>query len=240
MVLRLTPRGRRVVGLTVATLVIGLIATIAVAASHTPRHTGSPAAAAAPPAAAPPKYVFLTFDDGPHPRYTAQILNILQAYGAKATFFELGEDVARHPELTRRAHLLGHSVQNHTWSHPDLRKLSFASFKDQVQMTDQYIQAQTGYTPRCLRPPYGAVNSLVSKRSASLGKDVLLWEIDSRDWTRPGTAVIVSRVLAKLSNGSVILLHDGGGDRSQTVAALPTILKTLKARGYAFYPTWCG
>lgn len=238
MVLRLTPRGRRAVGLTVATLAIGLIATVAIAASRAPHHAESPPAAV-PQATAPTKYVILTFDDGPDPKYTPQVLDILEAYGAKATFFEVGRTVAKHPDLTRRVHLLGHSVQNHTWSHADLRKLSSASFMDQIQATDRSIRAQTGYTPRCLRPPYGAENSVVSKRSASLGKDLVLWDIDSRDWTRPGTSAIVRRVLDKVHSGSVILMHDGGGDRSQTVAALHAILRTLKARGYAFYPTWC-
>jgi peptidoglycan/xylan/chitin deacetylase (PgdA/CDA1 family) len=238
MVLRLTPKGRRAAGLTIATLVIGVITALVIAASAPPRHAGSPTAAVSP-AADPAKYVYLTFDDGPDPKYTPQILDILSVYGAKATFFVVGEEVARHPELSRRVHLLGHSVQNHTWSHPDLRTVSWAAFKDQIQTTDRYIQAQTGYTPRCLRPPYGGVNSLVSKRSASLGKDVIRWKIDSRDWARPGTSAVVRRVLDGARNGSVILMHDGGGDRSQTVAALPAILKTLKASGYVFYPMWC-
>ncbi|TDO52332.1 peptidoglycan/xylan/chitin deacetylase (PgdA/CDA1 family) [Kribbella sp. VKM Ac-2527] len=238
MVLRLTRKGRRAAGLMIATLVIGVITALVIAASAPPRQAGGPTAAVSP-AADPAKYVYLTFDDGPDPKYTPQILDILATYGAKATFFEVGEEVARHPELSRRVHLLGHSVQNHTWSHPDLRTVSWASFKDQIQTTDRYIQAQTGYTPRCLRPPYGSVNSLVSKRSASLGKDVVRWKIDSRDWARPGTAAVVRQVLDGARNGSVILMHDGGGDRSQTVAALPAILKTLKAKGYVFYPIWC-
>ena len=199
---------------------------------------------AASPAIAPlavtvSKYVYLTFDDGPHPQYTAQILAILRGYGVKATFFEIGRNVARFPHLTRRVDQAGHSVQNHTWSHPDLRKVSWATFKSQVQSTDRALRAQIGYTPRCLRPPYGATSSVVSKRAAALGKKVKLWSVDPRDWSRPGTSVIVRRVLASVRSGSVVLMHDGGGDRRQTVAALPTILRTLKARGYSFYLLWC-
>jgi peptidoglycan-N-acetylglucosamine deacetylase len=235
--LRLPPDGHWSAGLIFATLVISLTTLGAAAPSTSPRIAN--AAASAHQAAEASRYVVLTFDDGPHPQYTAQILAILRAYGAKATFFEIGKNVARYPYLTRRAHLYGNSAQNHTWSHPDLRNVSWTSFKYQVLTTDRYIRAQTGYTPRCLRPPYGAVNSLLYKRAASLGKHVRLWTVDPRDWSRPGTSVIVQRVLAGARSGSVILLHDGGGDRSQTVAALPTILRTLKARGYAFYPTWC-
>jgi peptidoglycan/xylan/chitin deacetylase (PgdA/CDA1 family) len=159
--------------------------------------------------------------------------------GARATFFQVGRNVSYYPYLTRRAYLRGNSVQNHTWSHVDLRYVSRETFKYQVRKTDSYIRAQTGYTPRCLRPPYGAVNSRVYDRAAALGKKIRIWTVDPRDWSRPGTSVIVRRVLGNVHSGSIVLLHDGGGDRSQTVAALPTILKTLKARGYVFYRLWC-
>jgi peptidoglycan/xylan/chitin deacetylase (PgdA/CDA1 family) len=185
------------------------------------------------------KWVYLTFDDGPSPKYTAQILKILQAYKVRATFFVVGQNVKRYPALTRRADQRGPSVQSHTWSHPNLTKVSRAAFKYQIRTTDRYVRAQTGYTPRCLRPPDGATNRVVAKRAATLGKTIKLWSVDPRDWSRPGKSVIARRVLAKVRSGSVILLHDGGGNRSQTVAALPTILKTLKARGYVFYPLWC-
>ena len=218
----------------VAVLAIGVVAA-GLAATSTPRAT---TAAATPTAAAVRKYVYLTFDDGPS-QYTPQILRILRAYGARATFFELGQNVARYPYLTRRAYQQGNSVQNHTWSHPDLRHLSWTAFRSQVQKTDRYIRAQTGYTPRCLRPPYGSTNRLVSRRAAVLGKKIRLWTIDTRDWSRPGTSVIVRRALANVHSGSVILMHDGGGNRSQTVAALPTILRTLKARGFVFTTMSC-
>lgn len=117
--------------------------------------------------------------------------------------------------------------------------MSWTTLKYQITNTDKYIKTQTGYTPRCLRPPYGAVNSQVYSRAKSLNKTIGLWTIDPRDWSRPGASVIASRVLNNVRSGSVILLHDGGGNRSQTVAALPTILKTLKSRGYVFYRMWC-
>ncbi|WP_020390953.1 polysaccharide deacetylase family protein [Kribbella catacumbae] len=218
---------------------LSLVLAAGLSAAAKPDQQAVHTATMAPQAATASKYVYLTFDDGPHPQYTAQVLAILRKYGVRATFFELGRNAARYPYLTRRADLYGHSVQNHTWSHPDLRKVSWATFKSQVQSTDRTLRAQTGYTPRCLRPPYGATNSVVSRRAAALGKKVKLWSVDPRDWSRPGTSVIVRRVLASVRSGSVVLMHDGGGNRSQTVAALPTILRTLKARGYTFYPIWC-
>jgi peptidoglycan/xylan/chitin deacetylase (PgdA/CDA1 family) len=152
----------------------------------------------------------------------------------KATFFELGQNVRKYPAVTRKIHQQGHSVQNHTYSHPDLRKVSAATFRSQIQTTDRYIRAQTHSTPGCLRPPYGGVNATVKRRAASLHKAIRLWTVDPRDWSRPGAKVITRRVLGSARNGSTILLHDGGGNRSQTVAALPAILRTLKARGYTF------
>ncbi|WP_078892054.1 polysaccharide deacetylase family protein [Streptomyces sp. NRRL S-350] len=185
------------------------------------------------------KVVYLTFDDGPSPAYTPGVLATLARYGVRATFFEIGQNVNAHPSLTAQVAKQGHSVQNHSWSHPDLRKLSGSALDAQLVNTDKAIRAGTGRTPNCLRPPYGAVNGAVRARAAALGKQVVLWSVDPVDWSRPGTAAIRSRVLDNVRPGSVILLHDGGGDRSQTVAALPAIISTLKARGYGF-ATLCG
>ncbi|NUR31550.1 MAG: polysaccharide deacetylase family protein [Catenulispora sp.] len=191
----------------------------------------------ATPAAAAGKVVYLTFDDGPSPYYTPQVLKVLARYGVHATFFEVGQNVARNPSLTSQVYRQGHSVQNHSWSHPDLRQLSANQFTYQVTATDRQIRAHTGYLPCCLRPPYGAVNATVRARAAHLGKRLALWTVDPRDWSRPGAAAIRTRVLSQVHSGSVVLLHDGGGDRSQTVAALGDIIRTLKARGYSF-ATW--
>ncbi|MEV6416892.1 polysaccharide deacetylase family protein [Kribbella sp. NPDC051718] len=210
-------------------LAFGLIAVLGI----TPAYR-SQVPAPAPRSAVAAKYVYLTFDDGPGPTYTPQVLAILRRYGVKATFFEIGQNVRKYPSVTRKVHLQGHSVQNHTYSHPDLRKVSAATFRSQVQSADRYIRAQTKVQPRCLRPPYGGVNPTVRRRAAALGKTIRLWTVDPRDWSRPGTSIITRRVLSSVRNGSTILLHDGGGNRSQTVAALPTILRTLKARGYTF------
>jgi peptidoglycan-N-acetylglucosamine deacetylase len=242
MDVRLTRAGNRIIGLAMMMVVSAVIGTVVVAAARTPSQpTPSPpaAAAVAPKPALPTKYVVLTFDDGPDVAYTPKILDILAKYDAKATFFEIGRNVVKHPELTKRIHAAGHSVENHTWTHADLRKLSATAFRQEVSSTDQAIRAQLGSTPACLRPPYGGVNPTVRQRARALGKDLVVWTIDSRDWTKPGTTAIVKRVLAGVHSGSVILMHDGGGNRSQTVAALPTILKSLKAQGYGFRTLTC-
>lgn len=222
-----------------AAVSLGLLGSLLASACGSPPADATAAAGAPPRAAAAPKYVILTFDDGPSPQYTPKVLALLRQYGVRATFFEIGQNVARYPAITRRVHAAGHSVQNHTWSHTDLRRMSWTRFRSEVLTTDRVIRAQTGVTPHCLRPPYGGANALTYRRAASLGKKLRLWTVDPADWSRPGTSTIVRRVLSKVRNGSVILLHDGGGNRSQTVAALPTILRTLKARGYTFYTTTC-
>jgi peptidoglycan-N-acetylglucosamine deacetylase len=246
MDVRLTRAGNRMIGLAMMMLVSVVIGTVVVAAAKSPAEPATPEPPAAAPAAAAPtktplptKYVVLTFDDGPDIEYTPKVLDILEKYDAKATFFEIGQNVQKHPELTKRIHAAGHSVENHTWSHPDLRKLSTTAFQQQIRSTDQVIRAQIGSTPGCLRPPYGGVSAAVRQRAKALGKDLVVWTVDSRDWTKPGTTAIVQRVLKNVHSGSVILMHDGGGNRSQTVAALPTILKTLKAQGYGFRTLTC-
>ncbi|GAA3106504.1 hypothetical protein GCM10010530_32630 [Kribbella aluminosa] len=225
-------------------LVSAVIGTVVVAAARSPAKPVTPPAAAPAavtpgPTPLPTKYVVLTFDDGPDAEYTPKVLGVLAKYDAKATFFEVGQNVRKHPELTKRIHDAGHSVQNHTWDHRDLRKLTAAKFQQEVTSTDQAIRVQIGSTPGCLRPPYGGVSATVRQRARQLGKDLVVWTVDSRDWTKPGTAAIVQRVLKNVHSGSVILMHDGGGNRAQTVAALPAILTALKAQGYGFRTLTC-
>ncbi|MBP2350720.1 peptidoglycan/xylan/chitin deacetylase (PgdA/CDA1 family) [Kribbella aluminosa] len=244
MNVRLTHAGNRAVGLAMMMLVSAVIGTVVVAAARSPAKPVTPPAAAPAavtpgPTPLPTKYVVLTFDDGPDAEYTPKVLGVLAKYDAKATFFEVGQNVRKHPELTKRIHDAGHSVQNHTWDHRDLRKLTAAKFQQEVTSTDQAIRVQIGSTPGCLRPPYGGVSATVRQRARQLGKDLVVWTVDSRDWTKPGTAAIVQRVLKNVHSGSVILMHDGGGNRAQTVAALPAILTALKAQGYGFRTLTC-
>ncbi len=171
--------------------------------------------------------IYLTFDDGPSV-YTARVLAILRKYGIKAVFFEVGQNVERYPATMRSVRAAGHLIGNHTWSHLDLTTLSTTSVTWQLNRMEQTI----GYRPRCVRPPYGATSSRIASIIANRGQRQILWTVDPRDWSRPGTSTIVNRVLAQVGPGARILMHDGGGDRSQTVAALDILVPKLRARGY--------
>jgi peptidoglycan-N-acetylglucosamine deacetylase len=200
-----------------------------------------PAAAAQPvpasPAAAagPGGVVYLTFDDGPTPAWTPRVLELLARYQAQATFFVLGRSAAAHPELVRQEVAAGHGVGNHTWSHRRLSDLKGAQLAAEVSATSTAIQQITGIPVRCLRPPFATVDAASAEQVRALGLDLVLWDIDTNDWLRPGTGAIAGRVLGRVRPGDVILMHDGGGDRSQTVAALEQVLATLSARGYRFH-----
>lgn len=179
------------------------------------------------------RVVYLSFDDGPG-EYSRKVLNILNRYNAKATFFVIGQNAAGNPSGVRAMRAAGMSVQNHTWGHPDLTTLSNSEIRAQVSRTDRAIRAAGGGNSDCVRPPYGASSSRVRSVLRDMGKRQLLWSIDTLDWQRPGADRIYRRVMNEVEPGSIVLLHDGGGVRTQTVAALPRILRALKNDGYRF------
>jgi peptidoglycan/xylan/chitin deacetylase (PgdA/CDA1 family) len=172
--------------------------------------------------------VYLTFDDGPHPTWTPRIVSILRKYGVRSVFFEVGQNISWYPSVTRSVRANGNLVGNHSWNHPNLTALSNSSVSWQLNK----MESALGYRPRCVRPPYGATNSRIASIIAGRGQRQILWTVDPRDWSRPGTSTIVNRVLANVRAGSRILLHDGGGDRSQTIAALDLLIPRLRARGF--------
>lgn len=178
--------------------------------------------------------IALTFDDGPNPANTPQVLAVLKRYHVHATFFDLGRLVQLYPDLARQELADGNIVGNHTWSHPDLPTLSTNSIKKQIRDSSDAIEQATGVRPIFLRPPYGDLSANVLKVINSFGMTTVIWNNDSRDWSIPGTSAIISRVLASVGNGTIILLHDGGGNRQQTIAALPGIIQHLQARHYRF------
>ncbi len=192
---------------------------------------GSMGAALADSAAAG-AVLYLTFDDGPHPTYTPQVLDLRAAYGARATFFVLGSEVVQHPGVAARIVGDGHAIGNHTWSHARLPGLSTAALTREVVDTQDAIAAATGTRPACLRPLYGDRDDAVTARVTELGLRMVLWDLDPRDWERPGTAAIVDHVLARARPGSAVLLHDGRRDRQQTVAATAQLLAALTGQGY--------
>jgi len=176
------------------------------------------------------KVIFFTFDDGPDPRWTPQILQVLAENDAHATFFELGSATKEHPELVQQVLAAGHTIGNHTYDHRELPALDDAEARQELV---------TGPASRCFRPPYGAVNHDVRDIATELGQAVVLWHVDPRDWERPGTDEIVDDILEGAAPGAIILLHDGGGDRSQTVEAVARALPELAKQGYEFRALDC-
>ncbi len=180
------------------------------------------------------KVVYLTFDDGPSPATTPRILELLRRHRATATFFAVGSQVDAYPALARRVVRAGHTFGNHTYTHADLSQLSAAQFVAEVDRTQAALRRATGTTTTMLRPPYGATSSAVRELAAQRGYRLVMWDVDPQDWRRPGAYGIAAHVLANAGPGDVVLLHDGGGERSQTIAALERILRTMSARGYVF------
>ncbi|SDZ00721.1 Peptidoglycan/xylan/chitin deacetylase, PgdA/CDA1 family [Amycolatopsis xylanica] len=178
--------------------------------------------------------IALTFDDGPHPPYTGRILDVLESYGVCATFFCVGLNAGARGEDVQRMVEQGHGLGNHTWSHPYLPDLSTTELADQLTRTGDVIEAAAGTAPAFFRPPYGSRTPAVLRSLANLGTRIALWDVDTEDWAMPGPDVIAHTVLSQARPGSIVLMHDGGGDRSQTVAALPAVIEGLLARGLEF------
>lgn len=181
------------------------------------------------------RQVALTFDDGPLPPYTGRILDILDRYGIPATFFCVGMLADAYPEGVAEIRQRGHELGNHTWSHPFLPELTRSQVVEQVQRAGEAIaRAAGGDLPTLVRPPYGGRSPQVLRWLAELDATVVLWDVLGFDWALPGEGRISQSVLDSVRPGSVVLLHDGGGDRRQTVDALPAILEGLLTRGFSF------
>ena len=173
--------------------------------------------------------VALTFDDGPS-AYTAAVLDILERRHVPGTFFVVGSLVRGRELLLRRALAHGSVIGNHTFTHAYVAGGGYR----QIASTQGAVRRATGYTPCVFRAPGGAVSRLVISQARSLGLLTVGWSVDPRDWSRPGSAAIYSRVASAVRPGAIVLMHDGGGSRGQTVAALPQIIATLRSRGYRF------
>jgi peptidoglycan/xylan/chitin deacetylase (PgdA/CDA1 family) len=173
------------------------------------------------------KAVALTFDDGPSV-WTSKVFAVLQAKGAKGTFFFVGRNVSGRGKLVDQARSLGFEVETHGWSHSDLTKLSADAAKTDIS---KGLQAVGGAS--FLRPPYGNYNATVIAVASALGLRLALWNVDTLDWQSHNADAILAKVKAQTRAGSIILMHDGGGDRSATVAALPRVIDWLLQQGYA-------
>ena len=181
-----------------------------------------------------PKAIALTIDDGPDPVYTPQVLALLARYRVTATFSMIGIEAQAHPAVAREVAAAGHLIVNHTWTHLNLAWLSPAMVTEQMSRATDAIHAATGRFPRLFRAPYGAWSPFVLSQCARTGMAPLGWSVDPRDWSRPGVTAIVTNIMRNTRTGSIILEHDGGGNRSQTVAALKIVVPRLLAAGYHF------
>jgi len=197
-----------------------------------PATTAAPSMAPAAPAApVSPGVLHLTFDDGPDPAWTPALLDILARHQARATFFELGAKASAHPDLVAAVRAQGHTIGNHSWSHPEFTKIGPDAVRDQVARTDAALG-----TPPCVRPPFGSLTASIRGALEASGKHVVMWDVDTRDWSLPGAPAIAERIVAGARPGAIILLHDGGNDRSQTLAGVDHALGILAAAGWRFEP----
>lgn len=174
--------------------------------------------------------VALTFDDGPS-AYTQQYLKVLRQYRVHAAFFLIGNQISAYPHLLQQELQQGHLVGNHSWDHP-MFTAAKTDVAAQLGSTQAAILRGSGFRTCLMRPPYGAWNKKTQLATAASGLQIVLWDVDSRDWSRPGTVNIVRNSLSGVRDGSIILMHDGGGERTQTLAALPLIIKGLRADGF--------
>jgi peptidoglycan-N-acetylglucosamine deacetylase len=165
----------------------------------------------------------LTFDDGPGPS-TGDLLEVLDRHGVRATFFVIGGQIAARAATLRRVLDEGHAVGNHSWDHPSLPSLPEHEIREQLARTNAAIAAATGLQPELFRPPFGDTDATVERVAAELGLRQVLWDVDAEDWREPGRDAILERLQAARP-GEIVVLHDGGGDRSPTVAAVEAYLR---------------
>ncbi len=182
------------------------------------------------------KCVALTFDDGPHPTYTAEILDILKENGTRATFFIIGQNAEQYPEIVLREYSEGHEIGNHTYSHPNMKALDVNKLDEEIEKTQKVIKDITGSEPRLFRPPGGYlkndfVEATIDRNCTSV---LWSWRQDTRDWSCPSVNSIVKTVLGNIQNGDIILFHDFNGGKSPTPEALRIILPKLREMGYRF------
>ncbi|MBV8642243.1 MAG: polysaccharide deacetylase family protein [Verrucomicrobia bacterium] len=177
-------------------------------------------------------YIAMTFDDGPSAALTPRLLDILKQRNIKATFFLIGQNAAANPDIVRRILADGHEIGNHSWTHPQLSKLSDDGVTTEISKTQDAIKEASGFTPTILRPPYGAITARQREWIESrFGLSIILWSVDPFDWKRPGASVITQRILSQVRPGAIILSHD---IHKQTIDAMPATLDALAAKGYKF------
>jgi peptidoglycan/xylan/chitin deacetylase (PgdA/CDA1 family) len=177
-------------------------------------------------------YIALTFDDGPSAKLTPKLLDLLAAHQIKATFFVIGQNVSEYPEIAARAAREGHEIGNHSWSHPNLGKMSDEAVRRELRKTDDAIRAATGVSPKLVRPPYGSITGRQKKWiEAEFGYKTVLWDVDPLDWKRPGPMAVCNRIVRNTRAGSIVLSHD---IHPGTIDAMPATIEQLEAKGFKF------
>ncbi|SEN66765.1 Peptidoglycan/xylan/chitin deacetylase, PgdA/CDA1 family [Mesobacillus persicus] len=179
------------------------------------------------------KLVAITFDDGPNPVYTPQVFGIFKEAGGKATFFMIGEQIEKNPEIARQAYELGHEIGNHTYSHPRMSELSQGQRVDEIERTEKLIHHVTGQKPSVFRPPYLDYNSSTALTVSEKGYHAIgALNLEAHDWEQPGVEHILSKSMSCVKNGSILIFHDGFGDRSQTIQAVRLLVSELTSQGF--------
>lgn len=178
--------------------------------------------------------IALTFDDGPHPRYTLDILNVLKEYNIRATFFLVGENVLYYPEAAKKIVAEGHEVGNHTYSHSCAKKQNEADFRKELTSCENEIIRVTGIKPKVFRPPQGSWNTQVYEIARENGYSVILWDIDTLDWAHTPSKKISDYVLNNVKSGNIILMHDYQSGGCTATEALRQFIPQLIERGYQF------
>jgi peptidoglycan-N-acetylglucosamine deacetylase len=175
-------------------------------------------------------YIALTFDDGPNATLTPKLLDLLAARHLKATFFVVGQNAADHPDVLKRAVREGHEIGNHSWSHPNLGKMSDEAVRRELQKTEDAIVAAIGKKPTLMRPPYGSITARQKKWiHEEFGYRIILWDVDPLDWKRPGPSVVTARILKETRAGSIVLAHD---IHPPTIEAMPATFDQLIKKGF--------
>ena len=180
------------------------------------------------------KKIALTFDDGPHPVYTAQILDLLAEYNIKATFFLVGDNVQKYPNLVLREENEGHELGNHTLTHPKIAKLTTQALQLEILKNERVIYELTDERTKLFRPPEGLCTQRISNLASSLDYTIILWNIDTLDWAHNKSEEIISLVTNKIQPGDILLFHDYIVGESPTIDALKIIIPSLLKEGYQF------
>jgi len=201
----------------------------------------APAVGGAPPGFPAPRQVALTFDDGPNPPATLQLLDLLDQLDAKATFFMLGQYAERHPDVVREVDRRGHGVGNHSWGHPDLTKVSDDQLTGQeIGHTNEVLSSIIGRPVTCMRPPQGKTDDRVKAAIEAAGMIQLKWNVDPSDYLRMAPEELANRVVTAVTQlgdrGAVVVMHDGGDNADATIAAVKLIVERLRPQGYTFVP----